>query len=549
MVQDICHPDSEYVDSTSVNRLVDSIAHVTTHEDTTITLKPINSTFQCLCEKQFKTQSGFRRHATKCSLIKSISFASTSTPYPCNETDSESEEELIPGCTAKLPSIPDIPAIDMEKIPPTTRTYDHAFIHACDGTRWTSEEQQRMISILNAYQLRPISLINKHNVETNALTHTHHLATCSAEEMQVSPVLPTKKRKIDTSLLPALSLEAPLYGALCSGPFSKHFLGDSYVEINDEMADFLNTDWALYPQMRFATSRVLAGTLLLNESSGQALVVNTVEVYGRQRTIDSHRECFKEFKNKSPTSSLPPPTSRYPFVWPTSLDDDDGRKLVIGTKVFNALVTSSLRLDTDLPPEVGPGTCQFILDDYQQSKSTRLFIKETAWKAATTMAKNKSTTRICSYDILYQLRQLRTRFHHQSTYFCCRSSNELTDTVTTRPYTVFTLANYDNAKDSSSYRIASDFFSHVALSVIRNEDVLVKQDVEAFTKRLPNCDIQKALTSILDLFDDDDTSATTIHIINNSNLNSHLETLAKRLSTHISTANESIVKAVARAYQ
>ncbi|CAO3595713.1 unnamed protein product [Absidia cylindrospora] len=474
------------------------------------------------------------------------SFASISTPYACNETDSESEEELIPGCTAKLPSTPKIPAIDMAKIPPTTRTYDHAFIHACDGTRWTPEEQQRMISIMNAYQLRPISLINKHNVEANALTHAHHLATCSSEEMQVSPVLPAKKRKIDPSLLPALSLEASLYGALCSGPFSKHFLGDSYVEINDEMADFLNTDWSFYPQMRFATSRILAGMLLLNESSGQALVVNTVEVYGRQRTVDSHREGFKESKNKRPASSLPPPTSRYLCVWPTTLDDEDGKKLVIGTKVFNALVTSSLRLDTDLAPEVGPGTCQFILDDHQQSISTRLFIKETAWKAATALAKTKATTRISSYDILYQLRQLRTRFHHQSTYFCCRSSNELTDTVTTRPYTVFTLANYDSAKDDTSYRIASDLFSHVALAVIRNEDGLTKQEVDVLTKRLPKGDIHTILTSILDLFDDNNN---TIHIIHNTKLNRHLETLAKLLSTHISTANESIVKAVARAYR
>ncbi|ORZ22087.1 hypothetical protein BCR42DRAFT_487688 [Absidia repens] len=478
MTRDIFHSNSEYADRSSVNRVqsVDSIAHITTHEGTTISLEPINNIFQCPCEKQFKTQSGFRKHVNKCPLIRSISFALTSIPYPCNETGSESEEELTPGCTTKLPSTPNIPAIDIAKIPSTMRTYDHAFIRACDGTRWTSEEQQRMISILNAYQLRPISLINKHNVETNALTHTHHPATCSAEEMQVSP--------IDSSLLPVLSLEASLYCALCSGPFSKHFLGDSYVEINNETADFLNMDWSLYPQMRFATT----------------LVVNTVEVYGRQRTIDSHRECFKEFKNKCPTSSLPPPTSRYPSVWPTSLDDDDGRKLVIGTKVFNALVTSCLRLDTDLPPEVGPGTCQFILGDYQQSKSTRLFIKETAWKAATTMAKTKSTTRI-------------------------------------------------SAKDNSSYRIASDFFSHVARSVIRNEDVLVKQDMEAFTKRLSNCDIHTALKSILDLFDDNDTPATTIYIINNSKLNRHLEALAKRLSTHISTAKESIVKAVARAYR
>ncbi|CAO3596960.1 unnamed protein product [Absidia cylindrospora] len=64
MAQDICHSDG---DSVSHVQPVDSIAHVTPREGTTMTLSPMNNVFQCLCEKPFKTNGGFP-------LVKSIPF-------------------------------------------------------------------------------------------------------------------------------------------------------------------------------------------------------------------------------------------------------------------------------------------------------------------------------------------------------------------------------------------------------------------------------------------------------------------------------------------
>lgn len=132
------------------------------------------------------------------------------------------------------------------------------------------------------------------------------------------------------------------------------------------------------------------------------------------------------------------------------------------------MITSSLRLDKSNDPEIGPTTSSSCLETSVKSLNTQLFIKESAWHAASELAINENTKVISSYDSLFQLRQLRTRFQHQSTYIRCRSFNEPTDDLTTRPYTVFTLADWDNDGDDAEYRLGSQLIQSVELVVIRS---------------------------------------------------------------------------------
>lgn len=76
-------------------------------------------------------------------------------------------------------------------------------------------------------------------------------------------------------------------------------------------------------------------------------------------------------------------------------------------------------------------------------------------------ASSRNATFIASYDFVYQLRQLRTRFHHKSTYFMCRAFNEPVDDLSTRPYTLSTLADWDNGTDDAFYRTASKLFQEI----------------------------------------------------------------------------------------
>lgn len=171
---------------------------------------------------------------------------------------------------------------------------------------------------------------------------------------------------------------------------------------------------------------------------------------------------------------IPPEDTKYKNVYPTTIIDTNGMKPVVGTKTFNALITSSLRLDESFNPEVGPSVISFDLSNSSQVKATTSFVKESAWKEAAEIAQNNSPASIASYDLIYQLHQLRTRFHQQSTYFLCRASNEAVDNLATRPYTIYTFADWDNGNDNAAYRTASKLFQTIATNIMSGNPYLEK---------------------------------------------------------------------------
>lgn len=144
---------------------------------------------------------------------------------------------------------------------------------------------------------------------------------------------------------------------LSGSPYNGVIIESDYSELYSDLAGFMNEDWDLKPQMLFACSALLSGMILVYGT--KCIVVNCIEPYARTKTLDSHRESFKVKKEILPASSLPPEDTRYKNVLVTCMNDQDGTKLVIGTEVFNALISSSLRLDTIAKPVIGPSTTHF----------------------------------------------------------------------------------------------------------------------------------------------------------------------------------------------
>lgn len=52
------------------------------------------------------------------------------------------------------------------------------------------------------------------------------------------------------------------------------------------MVDLLNRDWLEYPQMRYCTSQLLAGAILIEGLT--AIIINVVEPYSRDTLLDAH---------------------------------------------------------------------------------------------------------------------------------------------------------------------------------------------------------------------------------------------------------------------
>lgn len=148
----------------------------------------------------------------------------------------------------------------------------------------------------------------------------------------------------------------------------------NYIEVDEQMLNILNTDWADHPYLRLACAQLLAGAIIVENRD--ILLINCVEVYNRKITLDRHYERFGGAKFEQ--SSLPLLKNKYEKINIVKLRDDNSTKLIIGTFVFNALVTSSLRLDKDnCEPEVGSSTYSFT-----PSYSTKVYISNRSVTAA-----------------------------------------------------------------------------------------------------------------------------------------------------------------------
>lgn len=158
-----------------------------------------------------------------------------------------------------------------------------------------------------------------------------------------------------------------LEAIITNGPYSDIVDPDSYVELDVNMACNLNKDWFIYENYKYYCSLLLAGAVLLDGKKG--ILINTIEVYGRTSLTDPYYERFLNGKAATMTT-LPPQTNlRYNDVFTTLKKEDNSRKLIIATKSMNALVTSSIRIDQEVQPEVGSSTLQFT-----PSTNTRIYI-------------------------------------------------------------------------------------------------------------------------------------------------------------------------------
>jgi hypothetical protein len=134
-------------------------------------------------------------------------------------------------------------------------------------------------------------------------------------------------------------------GKLCTGcsfviqnmlamiPYIKLLQKRKYVELSAEYYGLINYNWTFYPHIKYFAVQLLAGSIINNAINNETIMVNTIEVYGRKKTVDIHRELFGNNKHNAIPTSLPPPCkNRYFDVWPTTLNSKYRPTLVIGTQ-------------------------------------------------------------------------------------------------------------------------------------------------------------------------------------------------------------------------
>ncbi|KAI1288543.1 hypothetical protein EDD11_009938, partial [Mortierella claussenii] len=322
-----------------------------------------------------------------------------------------------------------------------------------------------------------------------------------------------------------------------TSPYTKILSTRNYTEIDDTVCRYLNEDWTLKPQLRYACARILAGSIWINTQTGSAIIANTVEIYGRTKNFDAHREPFTQKKEQPVPTSIPPPLGcRYKDVWPTTLHSPEGDRLVLGTHTCNILVTSSLRVDDkNHQPSLGGTTVNFKLESALASSSTEIFLDKDSFEEAVQIINSKEATSVSPTNLLFQLRQLKTKFHDSSTFLRCRASGPLTKSHVCQPYTIFTLSSFDGSNRGNG-RAASALFKGISDQFLRSETdprLLLSAVQKLNEDSTGNTHMKDIARKILDLYQGEDAIAIT----NNYALNVQLEALAKHMSSYITTAN------------
>lgn len=428
------------------------------------------------------------------------------------------------------------------------RGFDESILRALRQSGSSPSERNKALWIVDSLKLQPFALVNNNSqVEEIALTHSDNLTpfiTNSQDQpVRIKNISTGKKRtwdERDTSPTADSSIEANLMSILHYGPYAQQLSKRCYKQLDMDACQLLNDDWTFMPQLRYACAQLLAGAIIINKNN-EAILINTVEIYGRQRSLDVHRERFINKKGKSASSSLPPVATKYHYTWASVVNDKEGEKLVVGTKTLNALVTSSLRIDSVHEASVGGLISHFELDK-SAALTASIFLDSDSIKKANSLASNQDTNKIDRFDLRYQLRQLRSKFHYPSTYLLCRASSVFANDLRSQPYSIYTLYEAPDTGRESTARIASKLFLTIAETVQSStHPTLPKTFVNTLLTKCQDGRMKSSLQQILEQYKKNEDN---LDILGNHLLNEKLKSLANLMSPSLVSANKSVAENV-----
>lgn len=309
------------------------------------------------------------------------------------------EPEDQPTTQEPLPTIspslhPGNIAINPITVNPPRRNFDEAAIDACQQSGSQHAERQKTLHMVDVLDLKPFAFFDKSGIEQNALAHERAISNITADNDSILPILPLKRSYDDEESVPCMKytpITTPgLDRVLASSPYSKLIRQRRYVELSSAICKLLNRDWEFHPQMRCFMAKIFSG----------AIMVNTVEAYGRTKHVDGHREAFGRLKDTVVDTSPRRQSTQNILTF----------GLIACTQVSNVLITSSMRLDARVKPYVGSINMSFRLSSTVDSLCVRLHLDSVCLEEALAILESPDTSCLSSFNMIYQLRQIRSEF-------------------------------------------------------------------------------------------------------------------------------------------
>jgi hypothetical protein len=255
----------------------------------------------------------------------------------CLEEIDQQKKKLSP---PKLTDAPDLlKALTSYVVPQSQRCYEQAVLYTCQGEDATEREKDILLNVSEPLGLTLIAIIDAEGHEENILAHNNVVSRlCDNEKKRLAfKRTDNPKRCYDGtfkySICCPLAIsnqtnQPGLSSVLSSCPFKKVLYTRTFIELNDDMCELSNDDWKLRPQLRYFCARALEGSIIINNKDNTAVLVNTVEVYGRKKPTDAHHERYMS-NNKPglPSTTLPPIITKYKNFWATASIQGNSVKL------------------------------------------------------------------------------------------------------------------------------------------------------------------------------------------------------------------------------
>ncbi|KAK3820328.1 MAG: hypothetical protein J3Q66DRAFT_169416 [Benniella sp.] len=321
-------------------------------------------------------------------------------------------------------------------------------------------------------------------------------------------------------------------GIIKASRFSRALETRQFVELSPDVAKLMNKDWVRNPNLKFVCSRILAGCLIHNTFNNQLVIANCVEIYARNNVLDVHSESCNLSKGGPGQTSFPSSgDSKYENVLPITFYAPKGPRLQIGTTIFNILVTSSLRLDSQSKPVLGCVTPSFLLSA-EEGRCAGVYIDSKSLEEGYKLMKDPQANSTGDGDISLQLRQLTSEFDNATTFIPCRSWGYITQNACCQPLTVFSLAIVGYIKSPSIIAASKILYSAASGVILQDEEaVLELKDVRRYRESCQEGSvIHTILGSIIGLYRN---RCQAIPILHNQALSNELKQLSLSLGPKI----------------
>ncbi|KAG2227805.1 hypothetical protein INT45_002043 [Circinella minor] len=506
-----------------------------------ISIDRVNDVLTCdVCEKTYKNADAFRKHvfSTTCNIMSETVLLERDDS---DDASISADDDTVHVALDTMATSPSMEEKEEEKN--TRHDYKTAILSAFNALDKIDEDKEKKSLIAQLGELEPVAYVDNKGKEHNLLAASEVIQDVVAsqeEEQAPSFFIVPKKRKKPMEDDPSEIFLPSIRNIILDSQYRRILAKSSYVEVDRDIALWLNYSWTLKPRMVEVCARLLE-EMIITENS-KALLILGGELYSRLPSLDAHYEkTISVNKGNIPQSSLPSIDTKYENIEVKLMDNDNAKKLVLGTKTMNALFTSSIRLDNSEQPIIGASSA----NGFIPSKETRIFVeKHKLQEVKTLMQETTPSTNkqqlLYSFDEFSQLRQVRSKFDRPSTFLCYRFTSKYTNDIRMRPLTIWTLADRSRNQDrDSDATTASKLFKHIA-SHVWKDDVEASLDRSIVARLRRQCKPEGKIEQLFANIEKIYTKENSSKIIGNKDLDRELKKLAALLSSEIADGNKQI---------